>query len=65
MISDPRLRASSTIAWPTLRVRTMRVITDTPYSRPSAAASRSSCSARIDSSAIGAESGRFIGTWIG
>ena len=34
MISEPRRLASSTIAWPTFRVRTMRVITLTPYWLP-------------------------------
>ena len=41
----PAPAASSTIASPTLRVRTMRVMTLTPYWLPSAAASRSSRSA--------------------
>ena len=65
MISDRRRSASSTIAWPMLRVRTMRVITSTPYWRPSAAASRSCTSASAVCASIGADSGLASGTSIG
>ena len=53
------------MAWPMLRVRTMRVTTGTPYSRAIAAASRSWRSPSAVSSTSGALIDTFNGTSIG
>src|SRR6266511_558167 len=62
MISELRLAASSTIARPALRARTIRSVTSTPYSSAIAAAASSAAYAFSSSSSRSASSGSSSGT---